>query len=100
MLDAGASVSKRDSRGASALTLALAHGNRALVALLLAHDADADTVDGNGSSALKYAFVKAPNQGGRDWWNDLLVAGADPSVADDDGKAQRLFRHRKDAWKR
>ena len=86
LLDAGAAADARDNDGKGKTplfyTLRSAHGKQAVKALLDG-GADLNARSGDGSTALLYAvgseLVKPEIIG------DLLDAGADPSIANDDG---------------
>ncbi len=79
MLERGVAVDAADDNGDTALIRAAITGDAELVALLLAHHADAKHADRNGATALHFAIDDRAKA------EALLAAGADPNATDNTG---------------
>ena len=82
LLERGAAINSRGSRGETALLLAASKGNSEVVKLLAEHGADVN----QASSDRKTPLHKAAMSGDFETVEVLLEAGADPSIKDRSGR--------------
>jgi ankyrin repeat protein len=86
LLGAGADVKAKDEKGKTSLHYVVEASNIGLVRILLKAKADVNATDNSGATALHYAFLAVPAKV-RPILIELLDAGANPDIQDDQGES-------------
>jgi ankyrin repeat protein len=89
LLDKGVHANSRDHHGNTPLMLACENGYLGVVKMLVQHMGGQGLDDGDDRrwTAMHYAVY----WGHSEVWSDLLLAGADPSVTDNEGRTPRAI---------